>query len=63
MWPKAYKNYPVDTDLIKEQIETGKGIIGCEMHELNGWGNTFHVPRRVKKRNLIEWLLQLWPKR
>jgi hypothetical protein len=38
MWPKSYKDYPIDTPLIKQQVRPGKGIIGCEMHELNGWG-------------------------
>ncbi len=43
MWPKSYKDYPVDTPLIQEQIEPGKGIVGCEMHDLNGWGEKHHV--------------------
>ena len=41
MWPKAYQDYKEDEPLIKEQVEPGKGIIGCEMHEKNGWGQTF----------------------
>lgn len=42
MWPKAYRDYKVDKPLIKYQIEPSHGIIGCEMHEINGWGNTLH---------------------
>ncbi|HEY4832091.1 MAG TPA: hypothetical protein VIH61_05965 [Waddliaceae bacterium] len=45
MWPKFYKDYPVDSPLIKYPIEPGKGIIGCEMHELNGWGELYHVKK------------------
>lgn len=43
MWPKFYKNYPVDSPLIKHLTEPGHGIIGCEMHEINGWGNSCHL--------------------
>ena len=39
MWPKNYKDYPLDKKLIKYEVEPGNGIIGCEMHELNGWGS------------------------
>lgn len=49
MWQKAYKDYKQDEPLIKERVETGKGLIGCEMHELNGWGETWHVSRKKKK--------------
>lgn len=55
MWPKSYKDYREDEPLIKYQVEPSRGIIGCEMHELNGWGNTLHIPvgkyqRRVRSR-------------
>lgn len=56
MWPKKYKNYPKDEPLIKEQVEPGEGIIGCEMHDLNGWGNTLHIPKR-RKRGVIASLM------
>jgi len=49
MWPKKYKDYPVDTPLKKEQIESGKGIVGVEMHDINGWGTEIHQPVRRKK--------------
>lgn len=45
MWPKDYKDYTKDAPLKKEIVESGKGIVGCEMHESNGWGNSFHCPR------------------
>jgi len=53
MWPKKYKDYSVDQPLIKYPVETGKGIIGCEMHEINGWGNSLHVPVKKQKKGLI----------
>ncbi len=43
MYPKNYKDYPQDTQLKQQQVESGKGIIGCEMHELNGWGSSYHI--------------------
>lgn len=43
MWPKFYRDYPTDTPLIKNINEPGRGIIGCEMHEINGWGNSLHL--------------------
>lgn len=49
MWLKSSKNYPQDTSLIKERVESGKGIVGCEMHDLNGWGNTIHQSKTRKK--------------
>ncbi len=48
MWQKKYKDYPEDTDLVKKKVEPGKGIVGCEMHEINGWGLTHHQYRRRK---------------
>lgn len=45
MWPKSYKDYPKDTPLVKQHVEAGKGIVGCEMTELNGWGETYHIPK------------------
>jgi len=50
MWQKSYKDYKVDEPLIKRKVEPSKGIIGCEMHEINGWGNTFqYKPKRHRK--------------
>lgn len=49
MWFKEYRDYPIDRPLIKEQVEPNKGIIGCEMHDLNGWGTHLHQIKRKKK--------------
>ncbi len=52
MWPKFYRDYPVDASLIKNKNESGHGIIGCEMHELNGWGNSHHIsPKEWRAMN------------
>lgn len=56
MWPKNYKDKPEDTPLKSIKIETGKGIVGCEMHEFNGWGLNYHIPKERKRgffRNLF----------
>lgn len=57
MWYREYKDYPPDTPLIQQKVETGRGIIGCEMHELNGWGETYHQPVRKKRKGLFATLL------
>ena len=49
MWFKEYRDYPTDRPLIKEQVEPGEGIIGCEMHDLNGWGSELHQMKPKKK--------------
>lgn len=56
MWPKSYKDYPKDKTLKKEKVESGKGIVGCEMHEINGWGNTHHTPRPQKRGVIYHFL-------
>jgi hypothetical protein len=56
MWDKEFRDYKRDQPLIKERIETGKNFSGCEMHELNGWGNTLQHPKK-KKRGFIASLL------
>lgn len=53
MWFKHYRDYPIDKPLIKEQVEPGHGIIGCEMHDLNGWGTQHHIPRRHWKKRWL----------
>lgn len=57
MWDREYRDYKRDQPLVKEQIEPGRGLAGCEMHELNGWGNTLQHPVKKKKRGLIASLL------
>lgn len=42
MWRNTYKDYRLDEEWLKEKVEPGKGIVGCEMHELNGWGDGIH---------------------
>jgi len=61
MWPKSYKDYPADEPLIKEQVEPSHGIIGCEMHDLNGWGLEHHIPSKQKKPKRKGWFYK--PKR
>lgn len=56
MWPKSYRDYKKDESLVKYSVEPSRGIIGCEMHDLNGWGTSYHV-RRKKARGLIATLL------
>ena len=52
MWFKEYRDYPIDRPLIKQQVEPGDGIIGCEMHDLNGWGSELH---RIRPRKRGVW--------
>ena len=49
MWFREYKDYPIDSGLKRERVEPGKGIVGCEMHDLNGWGNQIHRCRKPRK--------------
>lgn len=51
MWPKEYKDYKKDRPLKAFQVEPCRGIVGCEMHDLNGWGNSLHreEPFRIEK--------------
>lgn len=48
MWHNTYKDYKKDGFFIKEGVETGKGIIGCEMHEIFGWQKKQHIPVQKK---------------
>ena len=57
MWHKEYRDYPPDTSLIKEQVSPSQGIIGCEMHESNGWGHAHHIPLKKGYRGLFATLL------
>lgn len=49
MWPKNFKDYPTDTQLKQKQVESGKGIIGCEMHEQMGFGHVHDIPKKPTK--------------
>jgi hypothetical protein len=53
MWHREFKDYKTDRPLIQYQVEPGRGIIGCEMHDLNGWGTLIHIPRKRKRRGVI----------
>ena len=53
MWPKSYRDYKVDKPLKQKMIEPGKGIIGCEMHELNGWGNELHIKKKEIRKGWL----------
>jgi len=44
MWFREYRDYKIDQPLLQAQVEPSHGIIGCEMHDLNGWGTTLHHP-------------------
>ena len=57
MWPKSYKDYKEDECLVKEKVYPGKGIIGSEMHDINGFGNTHHRPKKSKNPSFIRTLL------
>jgi len=37
MWPKNYKDYPAGSFLKQNQVQPLYGVVGCEMHEYNGW--------------------------
>lgn len=58
MWPKEYRDYKTDESLVKYQVQPSKGIIGCEMHDLNGWGNTLHIFIKKKKPGFFRTMLQ-----
>lgn len=64
MWPKNYRDYPVDTSLKHSQVKPGQGIVGCEMHEINGWGEERHVYKRKEKRStLVDFVKSLFSKK
>lgn len=58
MWSKNYRDYPKDRELKKQKVEPLRGITGCEMHEINGWGESYHHHNR--KRGLLYFLTSLF---
>lgn len=45
--------------MVKEKVESGHGIIGCEMHEPNGWGESYHImKKRSQKKGVFRTLLE-----
>jgi hypothetical protein len=59
MWFKQYRDYKIDEPLIKERVSPGHGIIGCEMDELNGWGNRLHIPSKKRKKGFL-YRIKMW---
>jgi hypothetical protein len=49
VWFREFKDYPIDKPLKKETLQPNRGFAGCEMHELNGWGSSYDLPKPVKK--------------
>lgn len=63
MWFKEYHDYPIDRPLIKYPVESGRGIIGCEMHEINGWGSDLHVMPERHKQGLLRRFFSLFSRK
>jgi len=57
MWEQEYQDYPPDARLRKHRVETGRGIVGCEMNDIQGWGLT-HPPPQRKKRGALSTLMR-----
>lgn len=62
MWHKEYRDYPPDSPLKKQRVGQGKGLVGCEMSEPNGWGEKFHVYPK-KKQGIFSRLLHMLRKK
>ena len=60
MWQKEYRDYKLDDPLVKQTVEPSKGLIGCEMHEPNGWGNTRHIPKKTPKKGFLSILVNFF---
>ncbi len=60
MWHKEYRDYKTDQPQTKQPIEPGHGICGCEMHEINGWGNSLHHPKKRKQHFLAKMMAYLF---
>lgn len=59
MWHREFQDYEPDKPLIKFQVYPADGIIGCEMHDLNGWGQTIHIPVRRRHGGFLARLKSL----
>jgi hypothetical protein len=62
MWKNTYKDYKPNTQFVQQKVESGKGLIGCEMNELNGWGENRSISR-PKKKGILRLLLSFIFKR
>jgi len=60
MWHKEYRDYKPDQPMVKQTVEPTHGIRGCEMHEINGWGNTLHHPKKKKRGFLASFIIYLF---
>lgn len=49
MWFRSFKDYEYGKKLKKQSVESGKGIVGCEMNETYGWQTNLHKPKKQKK--------------
>lgn len=47
MWYREFRDYPIDSLVIQEPVESNEGITGCEMHEVYGWGEKLHKKKDV----------------
>ncbi len=63
MWLKRYRDYKPDASLVKHPVEPGKGICGCEMHEINGWGLSLDQPKKAERGFLGSLLVYLFRSR
>jgi len=46
MYRYRSREYPTDGPIVHNRVEPGDGIVGCEMHDRNGWGEDFaFVPK------------------
>lgn len=60
MWIKSYRDYLSNEPIIEEQVEPSNGVIGCEMHDVNGWGNEFQVFAKKRRGPVTRFLHRLF---
>jgi len=48
MYRYRYRDYKLDRKLKDNQVEPGEGIVGCEMHDVNGWNERWLPPKRAR---------------
>ena len=42
MYFDEYRDYRHDGRLMHHSLHSGRGVVGCEMREFFGWGDTLH---------------------
>jgi hypothetical protein len=62
MWDREFRDYKKDAPNVQQQVEPGRGIVGGQMHELNGWGLSYHRPK-PRKKGVLGTLLAHWFRR